>query len=320
MNLALFSGAGGASLGIHRAIPDTPVVGIDNDWGSCRTHTAAGMPTIRADVTQYPTDPFDDRVQGLWCSPPCPDFSQAGLRKGVTGDTGRLIYEALGWALKLTPEWIVFEQVPDVLPFWIQFAHDLEKRDYSTWTGILNCADYGIPQTRQRAILIASRVHLIEPPKPTHAKTVRPTIFGPDLLPWVSMSEILGWAPDDEMIYHRGAGMIKRHGTRPGRKATEPSFTITASGSGGGAGIKFRHVLAPNSSRQPDSDGGTESVLLTQNELAILQGFPPDFPFRGNKTSVGRQIGNAVPPDFAEACVRAAAGLTKFGVGSRWPR
>ena len=45
------------------------------------------------------------------------------------------------------------------------------------------------------------------------------------------MATALGWGlTDDEMIYHRGAGMIKRYGSRPGRKATEPSFTITASG------------------------------------------------------------------------------------------
>ena len=74
----------------------------------------------------------------------------AGKRRGIEGETGYLIYErALLGASKLWPDWIVFEQVPDVLPWWRKFATDFAERGYSTWAGLLNAADYGVPQTRE---------------------------------------------------------------------------------------------------------------------------------------------------------------------------
>ena len=123
---------------------------------SCLTHQATGFPTIRADLATLPKEPFVGKVTGLWASPPCTDFSKAGKRAGVDGETGKLIYCAMDWVRALAPEWIVFEQVPDVLPYWERFAE--RSVGYWTWTGILNAADYGVPQTRERAFLLASRL------------------------------------------------------------------------------------------------------------------------------------------------------------------
>lgn len=72
------------------------------------------------------------------------------------------------------------EEVPDVLPLWRQYAAILRAWGFSMWTGILNAADYGVPQTRKRAILLASRVRTAEPPAPTHARAAEPeSLFGP---------------------------------------------------------------------------------------------------------------------------------------------
>lgn len=60
------------------------------------------------------------------------------------------------------PEWVALEQVPEVLPLWKVYAAELTKRGYSAWCGKLNAANYGVPQTRERAILIASRVRRVE--------------------------------------------------------------------------------------------------------------------------------------------------------------
>ena len=57
-----------------------------------------------------------------------------------------------------------------MLPIWQAFAVVLRLHGYSAWVGVLNSADYGVPQTRQRAILIASRVRTVQPPAPTHTK------------------------------------------------------------------------------------------------------------------------------------------------------
>lgn len=257
MIVDIFGGARGAALGIKRVFPDEYVLGIDNDLDCARTSAAAGLPFLCADVESYPIWPFKDQVTGLWASPPCTDFSQAGKRSGIYGETGRLIWDAHLWASKLWPDWFVFEQVPDVQPYWRAFAKDFTERGYSTWTGVLNCADYGVPQTRQRAILIASRVASVTCPPPTHAKSPHPVMFGAEELPWVSMAEALGWESDDEMAYVRGAGATERHGSRPARAADEPAPTITGAGAGAGGGAKFRHIL--NTRRDQREDGSTQT-------------------------------------------------------------
>lgn len=103
-----------------------------------------------------------------------------------------LVLEPARWAHDLRPEWVALEQVPAVLPLWEELARGLRLLGYSVWTGILNSADFGVPQTRRRAFLMASRVRQIHPPEPTHAKDPTPTLFGtPEK--WVSMAEALGW-------------------------------------------------------------------------------------------------------------------------------
>ena len=60
----------------------------------------------------------------------------------------------------------------------------------------LNAADYGVPQTRQRAFLMAHRTRSIQPPAPTHTRHPQPALFGDDLAPWVSMADALDWSGD----------------------------------------------------------------------------------------------------------------------------
>lgn len=192
--LELFAGSGGASEGIRRACPDMPAVGIEWDAAACATRRAAGLLTIRADVAAYPVEPFIGRVTGLWLSPPCPDFSSAGKRAGIEGTSGHLIFQVLRWTLALRPTWLACEQVPEVLPWWRHFARQLEREaGYKTWTGVLCAADYGVPQERYRAVLMAHADRPVQPPEPTHAETPHPSMFGDELAPWVSMAEGLGW-------------------------------------------------------------------------------------------------------------------------------
>ena len=89
------------------------------------------------------------------------------------------------------PEWVAMEQVPEVLPLWRVYAEELTRLGYSTWCGVINCADYGVAQTRKRAILIASRVRQVRLPMPTHYDPRKGMqLFG---TPWISMAEALGW-------------------------------------------------------------------------------------------------------------------------------
>ena len=88
-----------------------------------------------------------------------------------------------------------------MLPLWQVYAAELRKMGYSAWCGKLNSADYGVPQTRERAILIASRVRRVSCPPPTHYDPRKgDQLFGER---WVSMAAALGWGATARPGPHR---------------------------------------------------------------------------------------------------------------------
>lgn len=216
----LFSGPRGWSEGGRLLDPEWHDIGIEYDRWANATARAAGHLAVEADVsTVDPTDYLGAR--GLIASPPCQAFSAAGTRTGSRHleqlleaiDAGAwharphpdpnvwLVLEVGRWAEALHPEWIACEQVPAVLPIWERYAEGLGLAGYSTWTGILNAADYGVPQTRRRAVLIASRTHRVEPPPPTHAELAEPPLER-----WVTMAEALGWGMTERPYYSIAPG------------------------------------------------------------------------------------------------------------------
>jgi DNA (cytosine-5)-methyltransferase 1 len=202
----LFAGPGGWSEGLRMLSPELHAleVGIEWDKAACATRDAAGHRTIQADIAAFPVEQFAGKSVGLIASPPCQDFSMAGKRAGIEGERGQLITEVLRWTQALNPEWVVCEQVPPVLPIWKEYALEMQSWGYSTWVGVLNAADYGVPQTRKRAFLLASRSRQITEPVPTHAKNPEPSLFGSELLPWVTMAEALQWEIQDEVRLNPG--------------------------------------------------------------------------------------------------------------------
>lgn len=225
-----FAGPGGWSEGLRMlGLRD---VGLEWDTSACRTRAAAGHLTIQCDIAQYPTAPFVGRIRGGIWSPPCQAWSRAGKGLGLVDQPlvhqavadlakGRdtraelqaqcrdkrslLAAEPVRWLYDLRPEWVAMEEVPDVLPLFRQVAEVLRGWGYSVWVGILNAADYGVPQTRRRAILIASRVRRVTAPEPTHAEQAEGAgLFGPGRARWVSMAAALGWV-HGQVVNTRGA-------------------------------------------------------------------------------------------------------------------
>lgn len=319
MILDLFAGPGGWSEGL--ATLGLADIGIEWDAAACATRAAAGHLTIRADVAQYPTDPFVGKVTGLIASPPCQDFSMAGKRAGIVGDRGQLLTEVMRWARALRPEWIACEQVPPVLPWWETYAHDLRELGYSTWSGVLCAADYGVPQTRRRAILMASRVRAATPPAPTHDECPADGLFG-RLEPWVAWGEAL--ACSDGVLDRR-----EQSGGVPVRlvPSTEPAPTVTGNAGARGKWLLRASAMSRAAVRRDDQlaptitssmDNGDANLIapsvaarpITVTEAATLQNFPPRYPWRGTKAKQFEQIGNAVPPTLAAAVVAALTGRT----------
>ena len=108
--------------------------------------------------------------------------------------TASLVLEPARRITELDPEWIALEQVEAVLPIWQTYVRCLRGRGYSAWTSVLNAANYGVPQTRERAVLMASRVRPVTPPAPTHSQHGDDSdLFGDGREKWVSMATALGW-------------------------------------------------------------------------------------------------------------------------------
>lgn len=215
MIVDLFSGPGGWDAGARDV--GLEVIGLEKDRQACLTRAAADHLTVRTDVAAYSTAPFKG-LTGLIASPPCQSFSVAGngRNKGIEDPRGQLVFQVLRWVDDLRPEWVACEQVPPVLNIWKSFAYEMERWGYRTWVGTLNAANYGVPQTRERAFLLASRSKPPVPPMPTHAKQAEEeTLFGPGRLRWITMAEALGWGLSERPSTTLMAGEGRQGGACP---------------------------------------------------------------------------------------------------------
>ncbi len=125
-----------------------------------------------------------------------PDYAKATDRALRDASMSLLVVEPLRWVLALKPRFIALEQVPGVLGLWSVMAEILGALGYYTWTGIMEAERYGVPQTRERAILMADREQPVHPPRPTHQRYVKgepqrhDMSFDGEVLPWVSMEDV----------------------------------------------------------------------------------------------------------------------------------
>lgn len=280
--LDLFAGPGGWDLAA-RALGINPL-GIEWDDAACQTRLAAGLLTVQADIAELEPRDFEP-IDGLIASPPCPSFSKAGrrpadgpvvleaLRSLAIGNGWRsapvadprslLTCEPLRWAMVLRPRWIALEQVPAVLPIWQLMGEILETMGYRVWTGRLRAETFGVPQTRERAFLIASLERPVGAPAPTHSRYYErdPGRLDLGVLPWVSMAEALGWGLTDRPAFALPAANTSGGGPR---------------GMDGGSGQRSRVLDAVETGlwageRMPTRTG---AVALDEQEAAALQTFP----------------------------------------------
>lgn len=278
MILDLFAGPGGWDEGLRMA-GRHDVAGVEWDEDACATAEAAGHARFCADVRELRPRRFaTEAVEGVVASPPCQPFSENGKRGGVADPRGELVHEAMRWVEELRPRWVAFEQVKTVHPIWREHAATLRTWGYSAWSQVIDAADYGVPQNRQRAVLLARRDGVAaELPPETHSR-----------LRWVSMAKALGWPPD--WVVNTGLDWKKGQPRESAQKvpATRPAPTITTRSVG-----QWRVYTSP-----------TEYRGLTEREAGTLQTFPPDYPWQG-PTQLARatQIGNAIPPLLAALIV-----------------
>lgn len=204
----LFAGPGGWSLAL-RSLGMDDDLGVENNPRAIQTRDAMGLMSLEADVRDIPSDAFE--IDGLIASPPCQSFSAAGKQQGFDDPRGDLVWQPRRFIETTLPDWIAFEEVKEVLPIWKHYAFWLRDIGYSTWAGILNAADYGVPQSRKRSILVANRTRAVGPPQPTHGEQPTLGLFGPALKPWVTMAQALPHRADlPEWCHQRPATTVVR--------------------------------------------------------------------------------------------------------------
>lgn len=336
----LFCGMGGASLGLERA--GYEVTGVEFDHGACamHNHVCSGR-VVWGDIASM--NPWDfDRPDLLWASPPCQPFSSAGLQRGMDDPRAHLIFQVPRWVHALLPRFVICEQVRQALHWWEAFAADFEKLGYHTWTGLVHAEEHGVPQTRTRAVLMASLDGPVQPPPPTHQRwhARSPHLRGPGHLPPpVTMAEVLHLDESDLVGFPRRAdngdsievdGVAYRR--RDLREGDEPAFTVTSKGrswsvitgrawgqrkSGSGAQeVPVEHpspTVTSVRSQWKLTQGDDGYRTMTPADGLALQTFPADCldGVAVTKTAAFRAIGNAVPPLLAQ---RLAEGLESHPV------
>lgn len=293
--ISLFSGAGGLDLGLISAGNEI-VWANDIDADAVATYKEnISTNIICADIKNVDVSelPDADVVVGGF---PCQGFSQANLKR-VIDDPRNFLYRFFYQTIKeKQPKYFIAENVKGILSIGKgeairQIISDFQEAGYLTEIHKVNMADYGVPQTRQRVIIIGQRVDicpkmLFQFPDKTNGKDGSPKS-------WKTIKQAIDRFPDpdkpNDVINHTYSKYKVVYRDFTAHRQTDPdkpSPTILARGNGGGGVCAIPHY---NGKRR-----------LTIRESAAVQTFPDDFHFVGAQNSCYRQIGNAVPPLFAK--------------------
>lgn len=332
----LFCGAGGLTHGLIQAgIRVEAGIDIDEQAAHAFGTNNPGVDFLCWDVARknYPSIAKLFRpgaIRLLAGCAPCQPFSK--LTNGAEAHEAWDLLDNFGRFVRgILPELVTMENVPELAKrgdeVFRRFLGTLRSCGYWTEWKIVRCEDYGIPQSRRRLVLLASRIGEIHVPdgryrSPSRRRTVRQAIGGlpplasgqedPDdplhvavrLTP-LNLRRIRAtprnggtwkhWPKDLLLPCHRrstGKSYSSIYGRmwwdRPG-----PTMTTLCTGLGNG---RFGH---------PEQDRA-----ITLREAALLQSFPPAYEFwsreqKLNREAVGRMIGNAVPPKLATALGQA---------------
>ncbi len=332
----LFCGPGGIAWGAMNAdigIPDYKIVhewANDYDENTCRTYCRNICPdnpgsVYHADVRKFDLEklsPIDALAFGF----PCNDYSVVGEQKGMNGVYGPLYSYGVKVLNLYKPQWFLAENVGGLRnanegTAFVKILDEMRAAGYRLYPNLYKFEEYGIPQSRHRIIIVGIRDDLdyefkipstapyknkdntcktaIEvPPIPADAPNNEPTKQSPTVverLKYIKPGQNAFTAdlPEELQLHISGAKISQIYKRLDPSK---PAYTVTGSG---GGGTHIYHWEEPRA--------------LTNRERARLQTFKDDFVFEGNKESVRKQIGMAVPCEGAkiifEAILKTFAGI-----------
>lgn len=339
--LDLFCGAGGISWGMHKNSHFKTMVALDFDEKAATTFKK-NMPeteVVVGDITDLSVKKQivllsrKRQVNMLVGGPPCQGYSMKGKKLGLKDPRNFLFREYLDLVEKLKPDVFVIENVKGLLLsangwFKDEIVQTIEKLGYTVTFDILNAADFGVPQSRERAIFICSKYGKIPLPKPTVSKrtTVREAIedlaylesgegaFEQDYITKPKSRYQIFMRKGSLKLYNHKASNHKQIAIDklkliPPEKGKEwlpeklhgnQKFKTTW------GRLKWDDVSPTIDTRFDASSNGTNNHpflnrAITPREAARIQSFDDKFIFYGSKVYIRKQIGNAVPPLLAKA-------------------
>jgi len=280
--VSLFSGAGGLDLGLIKAGHEI-IWANDFDADSCETYRLnIGKHIVCQDISNIKLDEIPDCevvVGGF----PCQGFSLANMLRAADDDRNKLYQQFYRIINGKKPNYFIAENVRGILSLdngnaIKNIVKDFSEAGYRVKYKPFNTADFGVPQTRVRVIIVGTRNDIPEEmdfqfPQPTHSKSN-----------WVSISSALKGIPEPD----DSTSVLKNHiyskykvtnRNFTGHRETnpdKPSPTILARGNGKGGVCAIQH---PMNHRR-----------MSVRESALVQTFPIDFEFIGSMGSMYRQV------------------------------
>ena len=280
----LFAGCGGLSLGFEACGIRTTGYELEPDYvATYRANLSGNCHCVRLDTKQeYPAIPI---VIG---GPPCQPFSVGGKQLGLedSRDGFPVFLDAIE---KTNPDIWVFENVRGLLyrnkQYFEEVTTRLKNMNYIVEYRLFNVVNFGVPQNRERLIVVGHRGVFNFPSEATHYVTAGE-----------ALEEFAFFVPVDAKFLTPGMDRYVANYEKASKCVTprdlhldRPARTLTCRNLAGATGDMQRLRL---------SDGRRRRI--TVREAARLQSFPDWFTFQGTETSQYYQVGNAVPPLFAK--------------------
>lgn len=328
--ISLFSGAGGLDHGFERAGFEI-VFANEYDKAIWATYRA-NFPRTHLDTRSITAIAESDlpEADGLIGGPPCQSWSEAGAHRGIEDERGQLFFEYLRVLKHVRPKFFLAENVSGIVSSRHRGAFENILRrfgalGYDVTHKLLNAADYGVPQDRERVIIVGIRKDLgraFEFPNPNATKlSLRDAIGGmphPRANPTLSSAIPRLAIPNHEYLVGGFSSMfMSRNRVRAWSKQ---SFTIQA-----GARHAPLHPSAPTMEKIGEDKFrfvvGKESSYrrLSVRECARIQTFSDSHQFVYSRIIDGyKMIGNAVPVEFAYQLAKqigTCVGESQFATG-----
>lgn len=333
-SISLFSGAMGLDIGLMQAGIDIKI-GQDFDSSCIMTMEANGHPGIAGDIRDITASEILQKVNMqvgepfLICGgPPCQPFSTAGKRLGINDPRGSLFKDFVRMIDEIRPRFFVMENVKGLMSSNLKdengkdtgikvldiILDEFQKLNYKTVYGLLDAVNYGVPQFRERFVLIGSRDgEDIFLPAPTHFRIHQNPAYR-----WATLGDTIkdlenadgecASFSDSRLKFLR---MVPEGGNWKDLPKDVVQEAMGGAFTSGGGKVGFYRRL---SYAQPSPTVVTSPVQkatmmchptmdrpLSVAEYARIQQFPDDWKFMGTTVDKYRQIGNAVPVGLARA-------------------